>query len=194
MIIGLIWHVTTLLKSIIAKDVPYEKRTKTSFSQGGTKIAFSGGKSRSLLMLVAIPLDALNRVYHLNPCSATMFALYEVEGNRQNIHYHFLETRLNPWKKYGDAFHPERSTCTCTSASRNDPHHISDHYLILEAIGKVDCILVDQYCLNTLHVFKNVGIKIHKLPPFIKNSEAALDHFIIGANIADHLQHIHPAS
>ncbi len=145
-------------------------------------------------MLVAIPLDALNRVYHLNPCSATMFALYEVKGNRQNIQYHLLETRLNPWKKYGDAFQKEMISCDCTSTSRNDPRHISDHYLILEVIGKVDYLLVDHYCINTLHVLKNVGIKNHKIPPFIKTVEAALDHFIIGANIADHLQHIHPAS
>jgi hypothetical protein len=39
---------------------------------------------------------------------------------------------------------------------------------------------------------RNVGIKIHKIPPFIKSAEEAINHLIIGVGIADNLQQIHP--
>ena len=51
-------------------------------------------------MMVAIPMDAMTRVYHYNPCSATMFALYEVSGDRKDIRYRFVGMRLNPWERH----------------------------------------------------------------------------------------------
>jgi predicted Fe-Mo cluster-binding NifX family protein len=146
-------------------------------------------------MIVAIPMDAMMRVYHYNPCSATMFALYEVSGNRKDIRYRYIDTRLNPWEKHeGDMVRdPKMKACSCEGDMAQDPHHISEHYALLEVLGKCDYLLVDQYCLNTLYTMRNVGIKIHKVPPFVKTSEEAINHFLIGTEIAEHLRYIHPA-
>ncbi len=147
-------------------------------------------------MIVAIPLDAMKRVYHQNPCTATMFALYELTGDRKEIRYRLMDTKLNPWEKSKGkmVLDNKMKACGCESDFTGDPHHISEHYMVLEAIGKSDFLLVDQYCLNTLYAMRNVGIKIHKIPPFIKDVETAINHFIIGVEIADNLQHIHPAT
>lgn len=147
-------------------------------------------------MIIAIPLDAMQRVYHENPCTATMFALYEITGDRKDVRYALKETKLNPWEKCGGkmVLDPNMKACECPSDLTADAHHVSEHYMILQAIGKTDYLLVDNYCLNTLFSLKNVGIKIYKIPPFAKDIETAINHFIIGVEIADNLQHIHPAS
>lgn len=147
-------------------------------------------------MMVAIPMDAMKRVYHQNPCSATMFAIYEVLGERKDIRYRHHETRLNPWEKHeGNMVRdPKMKACECDCEIAQDPHHISEHYALLEVIGKCDYLLVDQYCLNTLFAMKNVGIKIHKFPPFVKTAEEAINHFLIGTEITNSLQYIHPVA
>lgn len=146
-------------------------------------------------MIVAIPLDAKGSVYHYNPCTCTMFTMYEVSGNREDIRYRHLETKLNPWEKYsGDMVHdPKMKSCECEDALAKNPHHISEHYALLEVIGKCNTLIVDLYCLNTLFAMKNVGIKLHKIPPFIKTASAAIEHFVIGTEIAKHLRYVHPA-
>ncbi|MCK9372052.1 MAG: hypothetical protein M0P91_02555 [Sulfuricurvum sp.] len=144
-------------------------------------------------MIVAIPMDARERVYHKNPCSATFFALYEVNGDRHHVHYRFLETKLNPWEKWeGEMVRdPDMKACQCSNEKKEDPQHISEHYTLLKALGKTDYLLADLYCLNTLYTMRDVGIKIYKLPPFIKNGDEAIHHFIIGSGIADDLRRIH---
>ena len=59
---------------------------------------------------------------------------------------------------------------------------------------KCDYLIVDLYCLNTLYAMKNVGIKIHKIPPFVKTAEEAINHFAIGTEIAEHLRYVHPVA
>ncbi len=143
-------------------------------------------------MIVAIPMDAMKRVYHQNPCTATTFDLYEISGDRQDMRYRYLNTRLNPWEKsQGNMVcDPVMKNSSCELPMREDPHHVSEHYALLEAIGKCDILIVDQYCLNTLYAMRNVGIKIHKIPPFIKNPSAAIEHFIIASEMTNNLQHI----
>jgi predicted Fe-Mo cluster-binding NifX family protein len=147
-------------------------------------------------MIVAIPMDAMKRVYHYNPCSATMFAIYDIIGDRKDIRYRHIETRLNPWERNEGPMvrDPKMKACECEADFTKDPHHISEHYALLEVVGKCNVLIADQYCLNILYAMKNVGIKIHKIPPFLKTPEEAINHFIIGANLADHLQYINPAS
>jgi len=146
-------------------------------------------------MIIAIPLDAKKNVYHHNPCACAMFSMYEVVGTRKDIRYRYLETKLNPWEKYsGDMVKdPKMIACECESALAQSPHHISEHYALLEVIGKSNVLIVDQYCLNTLYAMKNVGIKLHKVPPFIKTAVHAIEHFVIGTEIAEHLRYVHPA-
>jgi predicted Fe-Mo cluster-binding NifX family protein len=146
-------------------------------------------------MTVAVPVDARERVYHDNPCTSTMFALYTVTGERTDIRYRHIETRLNPWEKYGGEMvkNSRMKTCGCDSVLAHQPSHISEHYVLLEAIGKCDILIAGCYCLNTLFAMKNVGIKIHKIPPFVKTASAAIEHFVIGTEIAEHLRCIHPA-
>lgn len=147
-------------------------------------------------MMVAIPMDARMRVYHQNPCSATMFALYELSGDRSHIRYSHKDTKLNPWEKAeGEMVRdPDMKNCSCDSEKSKDPHHISEHYALLEVIGKCDYLLANQYCLNTLYSMRNVGIKVYKIPPFVKTADEAMHHFIIGSELTDNLRHIHPAS
>lgn len=144
-------------------------------------------------MIVAVPIDTREHVYHDNPCTSMMFALYEVSGERQEVRYRHIETRFNPWEKYkGDMVKdPKMKSCACESHMSRNPFHISEHYVLLEAIGKCDTLIVDQYCLNTLHAVKNVGIKIHKIPPFLKTPSEAIEHFIIGTEITNHLHCVH---
>ncbi len=144
-------------------------------------------------MIVAIPMDTRERVYHYNPCSSTLFALYEVTGERKDIRYRHLQNRINPWEKYGgEMVHdPKMKTCECESLLAQNPGHISEHYVLLQAIGKCDILIADQYCLNTLYAMKNVGIKIHKVPPFVKTAAEAIEHFVIGTEIAEHLHCVH---
>lgn len=147
-------------------------------------------------MIIAIPLDAMKRVYHDNPCTATMFALYEVTGNRKDIRYRLIDTKLNPWEKSGGKMVQDHNmkACECPIELTGDTYHVSEHYMVLEVIGKTDYLLADNYCLNTLYAMKNVGIKIYKIPPIVKDVETAINHFIIGAEIANNIQHIHPVS
>ena len=147
-------------------------------------------------MILAIPMDAKMQVYHRNPCTATFFALYELSGHRKDIRYRHLETKLNPWEKYEGEMvrNPQMKACECNSELVQDPRHISEHYALLQVIGKSDYLIVDKYCLNTLYAMRSVRIKIHKVPPFMRTAEEAINHFIIGAEIADNIQYIHPAS
>lgn len=146
-------------------------------------------------MIIAIPLDAKEKVFHHNPCACAMFSLYEVSGDRKDIRYRHIETKLNPWEKYAGEMvkDPQMISCQCDSAMAQNPHHISEHYTLLQVIGKCHTLIVDQYCLNTLYAMKNVGIKLHKIPPFIKTASAAIEHFVIGTEIAEHLRYVHPA-
>lgn len=146
-------------------------------------------------MIVAIPLDAREKVFHLNPCACSVFALYEVTGNRKDTRYRYIETRLNPWKKYDGAMvnDPKMRSCECECEIAQNPQHISEHYALLEVIGKSDYLIADQYCLNTLYAIKNVGIKLHKIPPFVKTAQDALEHLIIGTELTDNLRYVHPA-
>lgn len=146
-------------------------------------------------MIVAIPMTARKRVYHDNPCTSTMFALYEVSGSRKDIRYRHLQTRLNPWETHGGEMvkNPQMRACECEGALARNPHHISEHYVLLEAIGRCDVLIAGQYCLNTLQAMKNVGIKIHKIPPFVSTASEAIEHFVIAAEMAENLGCIHPA-
>lgn len=145
-------------------------------------------------MIVAIPMDASEQVYHFNPCSAESFSLYEISRQHADISFHHTGNTPNPWKTAeGKMVHsPIVKSCSCDVSAINDAYHISEHYALLEVIGRVAYLIVDQCCLNTYHVMRNVGIKIHKIPPFIKSAEEAINHLIIGVGIADNLQQIHP--
>lgn len=147
-------------------------------------------------MIVAIPMDAMKRVYHKNPCTATLFAFYEVKGERSDIRYRHIEDKLNPWETWdGDMVKsPIMKECGCDTQMQKDPRHISEHYALLQVLGKCSYLIVNEYCLNIRNAIRSVGIKIHKIPPFVKTAEEAINHFIIGAEIADHVQNIHPAS
>jgi hypothetical protein len=146
-------------------------------------------------MIIAIPLDAKGNVFHNNPCACSMFSLYEVSGNRKDTRYRHLTTKINPWEKYSGNMvnDPKMSACECETTLAQNPYHISEHFALLEVIGKANTLIVDQYCLNTLYAMKSVGIKIHKIPPFVKTPAAAIEHFIIGNEIAEHLRYVHPA-
>ncbi len=146
-------------------------------------------------MIVAVPIDARERVYHDNPCSTTFFAIYDVTGDKHDVRYRYVESRLNPWERYNGSMvrDPAMKACECECALTQNPLHISEHYVLLQAIGKCDVLIAGNYCLNTLYAMKNVGIKIHQVPPFVKTAPEALEHFIIGSGLTRYLGCVHPA-
>lgn len=146
-------------------------------------------------MIVAVPMDARERVYHDNPCTSTLYSLYDVSGDREEVVYRYLETRLNPWERYGGEMvkDPAMKACECQGIVSKDPSHISEHYIMLQAIGKCDVLIAGRYCLNTLQAMKNVGIKIHKVPPFVKTASDAIEHFVIAAGITRYLGCVRPS-
>lgn len=144
------------------------------------------------MMRIALSTDADNNIYGYNPCSGSQFAIYEVFGTRHDIHYRFVQNCINPWERCQGVMvkDPDMKSCTCDKTRLQDPQHIHDHYAILEAIGKCDYLIAKSYCINTFYALQNVGIKIHKIPPFLMSAEDAITHFLIATDIAKDMQSI----
>jgi len=144
-------------------------------------------------MIVAVPMDIYRSLCHDNPCTSPQFALYEVLAEHDEVRYSLLEIRPNPWARYGGnmSSDPRMKACECECAMMQNPSHISEHYILLQALGKCNVLIAGHYCFNTLYAMKHVGIKIHKIPPFLKTASEAIEHFIIGTEITRYLRCVH---
>ncbi len=147
-------------------------------------------------MKFAVPLDSMLTLYHHNPCTAPKFAIYVLSQEGAQVHYRLLSVHDNPWQ------HPEcTSECDlqeregiCNVDEINDMHHKLEHYAMLEVVGGCSYLLAQHFCSNTKVAMKNAGVKLFQIPPFIKETDKAIKNFLIGAEIADTVQHIHNAS
>lgn len=146
-------------------------------------------------MKIAIPLNGALTLYHLNPCTAPKFAIYTIEGDKSHLTFSLLKVVDNPWciADY-DGFDPEQVACRCQPERRRDIRHISEHYTLLDAIGGCSYLLADHFCDNTSRALGNGGVKVFKIPPVIRETDNAIKNFLIGAELADTVKHIHHAS
>jgi predicted Fe-Mo cluster-binding NifX family protein len=147
-------------------------------------------------MKIALPLDRSRSIYHPNPCTAPQFAIYMIEGSKQNLHYRLYAIVENPWagEDNGMVHDEQMQACNCSSQRREDLNHISEHYLLLEVLNGCSYLLADRYCDNTQRALENAGITLFKVPSFIKEPDKAIKNFIVGVKLADTVQHIHHAS
>jgi predicted Fe-Mo cluster-binding NifX family protein len=146
-------------------------------------------------MKIAIPLNDQLSLYHSNPCTAPKFAIYAIEGDKTHLSFSLFSIVDNPWSRLTCADNADKAiACDCDPDRRNSLRHISEHYVLLEAIGECSYLLADHYCDNTLRAMKNGGIRIFKIPSIIKQTDMAIKNFLIGAQLANTMQHIHHAS
>lgn len=146
-------------------------------------------------MTIAIPVHPDHRLYHDNPCTAPRFALYDIEGPESNVQVRLKTEVDNPLCQVThNCFDAEKIACSCNETQQKNIQHISEHYALLEAIAGCSYLLADRYCANTSRTLKNGGIELVKIPPFIDKIESAIKNFLIGASLANQVQHIHHAS
>jgi len=146
-------------------------------------------------MKIAIAITSDNHVYQNNPCTAPKFAIYTI--NKDNIQISFSLTAVfdNPaFTQNAQTFSNEEISGTCSIERQQNFSHACEHYAMLDVIGGSSYLLADKCCKNTLKSLKNGGVSIYKIPTFIRDVHIAIKNFLIGANYANTLQHIHYAS
>lgn len=146
-------------------------------------------------MKVAIAMTSNNRVYHDNPCTAPKFAVYTIHKENLQVTFSLNAVLDNPvYTKNVKAFTDDAINCGCSIEQQQDFTHACEHYALLDIIGGSSYLLADKYCKNTLKSLNNGGVSIYKTPSIIHDVEIAIKNFLIGANYANTVQHIHHAS
>lgn len=145
---------------------------------------------------IAVPLDADNSVYHSNPWTAPAFALYLVRDEEEKIVYDYIEQKTNPCVEEDKnvVFDPMMRSDRCSDMRKNDLGHLSDHYIILEAVNGCDYIIAENCCRNVEKVLEKGGIKTYKLPPIIKDPDLAVKNLLVNLGLATHLHAIKKAA
>jgi len=147
-------------------------------------------------MKFAVPVDASKAIYSHNPCTAPKFAVYTVHYEDQEVYYALVGYVENPWNRSeGDMVcDPNMRLGECSDDEKQDLKHVSEHYAVLEAISGCSYLLVQSFCENTKRSMRNAGVKLFQIPPFITKTDKAIKNFLIGAKIADSVEHVHHAS
>lgn len=146
-------------------------------------------------MKIAVPLDNQLNLYHDNPCTAPMFAIYLLEGDRSGLSFRRTTVVENPWLRVKcDAFAAEQIKCNCDPDRQKSLRHVSEHYALLDAIGGCSYLLADHYCTNTKRTLRNGGIKVFKFPAIIDQIDFAIKNFLVGASLVRSIKHINHAS
>lgn len=146
-------------------------------------------------MKIAVPVGKQQTFYHSNPYTAPRFAIYLIEGDRENVSFSLSAVLDNPWSEQKcDAFEEGETECSCSSELQKDMQHICGHYALLDVVGGCSYLLADRFCKNTSHALKNGGVTLFKIPGIIHDVEIAVQNFLIGASLASTIQHIHNAS
>jgi predicted Fe-Mo cluster-binding NifX family protein len=143
-------------------------------------------------MKFAVPLDSMLTLYHHNPCTAPKFGIYSVREEAKEVYYRLIGLADNPWRDQDSRC--ERHEKNCKDEDRKSLQHRLEHYALLEAVGGCSYLLAQHFCANTKRAMKNAGIRVFGIPPFIKETDRAIKNFLIGAEIADTVEHIHNAS
>lgn len=147
-------------------------------------------------MKVAVPLDTSLDIYRYNPCTAPHFGIYTIKREDKDVTFSLHKTVENPWVlSDGEMIHSDiMREGKCDVRQKNDPHHLCEHYLILEAIHGCCYLLAQTFCENTKQSMTHAGVKLFQVPPFIRYVDQAIKNFLIGAEIVYTVKHIHHAS
>jgi predicted Fe-Mo cluster-binding NifX family protein len=146
-------------------------------------------------MKIAVPFSRKLELYRHNPSTAPKFGIYEIKRNDENIAVRLLTVKDNPWCEHNcDTFDSDASRCACDEKRQKDIRHITEHYALLEVLVGCSYVLADHFCKNTKRALDNGGIKVFKYPSVIRTAENAIKNFIIGASLANTVEHVHYAS
>jgi predicted Fe-Mo cluster-binding NifX family protein len=153
------------------------------------------GHRRKCFMKIAVPFSQQLDLYRDNPSTAPKFGIYEIILSKNRVAISLVSVEMNPWCKGScDAFDDAAANCACDEHRRNDIRHITEHYALLEVLGGCSYLLADHFCDNTKRVLNNGGISVFKYPSVIRSAENAIKNFIIGASLANTVEHVHYAS
>jgi predicted Fe-Mo cluster-binding NifX family protein len=147
-------------------------------------------------MDIAIPTDNNQTIYHDNAYTAPKFTIYSIFlADKTNIRFSLKSVIDNPLSSLKcDSFDPKQLECGCDAQNAANLGHIYEHYALLDAISGCSYLLANKYCENVSRTMKKGNIAIYKIPPIIKEVEMAIKNFLIGASLANRIQHIHHAS
>jgi predicted Fe-Mo cluster-binding NifX family protein len=146
-------------------------------------------------MKIAVPFSRELDLYRQNPSTAPKFGIYDIQLEKNSVNIRLLSVEMNPWCEGScDLFDEDAANCACDEARRNDVRHITEHYALLDLLSECSYVLADHYCDNTKRALNNGGIHIFKYPTIIRTAENAIKNFIIGASLANTVEHVHYAS
>jgi len=146
-------------------------------------------------MKIAVPFGHQLELYRRNPSTAPKFGIYEISLENRKVSISLLGIEMNPWCNGScDNFDADAANCACDETRRNDIRHITEHYALLEVLRGCTYLLADHFCDNTKRALGNGGILIFKYPSIIRTAENAIKNFIIGASLANTVEHVHYAS
>lgn len=147
-------------------------------------------------MEIAIPTDDHDAIYLDNAYTAPKFAIYSIIlRDKTNISFYLKSIVENPLSRIKcEGFENDQLACSCELDRSNSQRHVYEHYALLDVISGCSYLLANSYCKNVIRTMENGGIIIYKIPPIIKKIDMAIKNFIIGASLANKVQHIHSAS
>lgn len=146
-------------------------------------------------MKIAVPFSRDLELYRKNPSTAPKFGIYEICLEKSSVDIHLLRVEMNPWCQQScELFDEDAANCACDETRKKDIRHITEHYALLELLSGCSYVLADHYCDNTKRALNNGGIHVFKYPTVIRTAENAIKNFIIGASLANTVEHIHYAS
>lgn len=146
-------------------------------------------------MRIAIPFNQKMELYRRNPSTAPRFGIYDIEPGNGAIDVKLLGIEVNPWCENSCSGFPDTDAeCNCDDDRQQDIRHITEHYALLEVLTGCTYVLADNFCSNTKRALENGGIRVFKYPSVIRTAENAIKNFIIGASLANTVEHVHYAS
>jgi predicted Fe-Mo cluster-binding NifX family protein len=146
-------------------------------------------------MKIAVPLDNKKKVYHANPWTAPSFAIYTVTEEDENLIYDCIAEKENPWIEENASVICDTMTCAdgCSDVVKADLSHLSDHYIILEAVHGCTYLVAETYCSNVEKVLENSGINIYRLPPIVKEPDLAIKNLLVNLKYTNSVQKVKKA-
>lgn len=138
-------------------------------------------RKKMTAMKVALSIDNDGNLYKQNLWTAPKFVIFEVFPNENYVEYTKVEEKDNPWSQEDESVICDPMACEdgCSDQVKEDINHLSEHYIILEAIKGCEYFLSNFFCGNIQKVLENANIKICPYPLFIKKPEIALNNFLI---------------
>lgn len=146
-------------------------------------------------MKIAVPFSQELELYRQNPSTAPKFGIYEIIQDKREVAISLLCIEKNPWCKGNcENFDSDSANCACDESRQKDIRHITEHYALVEILKGCSYLLADRFCENTKRALNNGGIRVFKYPSIIRTAENAIKNFIIGASLANTVEHVHYAS